>query len=170
MSPNLIVRSRPETGTMGVYANDWIAPGELISMWGGNILSSADLAKIPHTEQCYAVQVEEDLYLTTLSAPETADFINHSCDANVGMRDAITMVAMRLIAPNEEVCFDYAMTDGSPIDEFRCACGTALCRTYVTGNDWQRPDLWERYAGYFSPYLARRIEWLKRMRKTAVFP
>jgi hypothetical protein len=31
----------------------------------------------------------------------------------------------------------------------------------VSGSDWSRPELWKKYDGYFSPYLARRIEKLK---------
>lgn len=68
---------------------------------------------------------------------------------------------MRPIGPGEEVTIDYAMCDGSPYDEFACACGSARCRGRVTGNDWRDPALWERYAGHFSPYLQRRIAALK---------
>jgi hypothetical protein len=25
------------------------------------------------------------------------------------------------------------------------------------GSDWKRPELWERYGAYFSPYLRRKI-------------
>ena len=64
---------------------------------------------------------------------------------------------MRDIEAGEEVCFDYAMSDGEPYDEFDCQCGTPLCRGQVTGNDWQRPELQKRYDGYFSPYLQARI-------------
>jgi hypothetical protein len=32
----------------------------------------------------------------------------------------------------------------------------------VTGEDWKRPELWARYDGYFSAYLQKRIEALKR--------
>ncbi len=49
------------------------------------------------------------------------------------------------------------MSDGSSYDEFPCSCGASLCRGHVRGTDWMRPDLQERYAGFFSPYLARRI-------------
>jgi hypothetical protein len=68
---------------------------------------------------------------------------------------------MRDIEPGEELTFDYAMCDGSRYDEFDCYCGGAHCRGRVTGEDWRRPELWQRYEGYFSPYLARRIEALK---------
>jgi hypothetical protein len=53
------------------------------------------------------------------------------------------------------------MSDGSPYDEFDCECGAANCRGRISGNDWRRPELWERYAGHFSPYLQRRINHLK---------
>ena len=64
---------------------------------------------------------------------------------------------MQPIASGEEICFDYAMCDSTPYDEFECVCGVPLCRGRVTQNDWTRPELQNRYQGYFSPYLARRI-------------
>src|SRR5262249_55358196 len=50
------------------------------------------------------------------------------------------------------------MSDGTPYDQFPCGCGATTCRGHVTGDDWARPELWERYRGYFSPYLQRRID------------
>ena len=64
---------------------------------------------------------------------------------------------MEIIEPGTEVTIDYAMCDGSPYDEFDCACGSAACRGRVSGEDWRNPSLWARYAGHFSPYLQRRI-------------
>jgi hypothetical protein len=72
-------------------------------------------------------------------------------------RATLNEVAMYRIVPVEEVCFDYAMTDGSPCDEFECGCGLSDCRGYITGSDWKRAELQERYKGYFSPYLQGRI-------------
>ena len=43
-------------------------------------------------------------------------------------------------------------------DEFACGCGAARCRGRVSGDDWRLPELRERYAGYFSAYLQRRID------------
>ena len=31
-------------------------------------------------------------------------------------------------------------------------------RGRVSGNDWMQPMLWQRYHGFFSPYLQRRID------------
>ena len=42
-------------------------------------------------------------------------------------------------------------------EEECCYCGKPTCRGVVTGSDWREPALQEKYAGWFSPYLARRI-------------
>jgi hypothetical protein len=89
------------------------------------------------------------------------DYVNHSCNPNAGLSGQIGLVAMREIEPGEEVCFDYAMCDTMPYDEFECECGAANCRGVVTGSDWQRPELQKRYAGYFSPHVQRRIDEFK---------
>ena len=67
------------------------------------------------------------------------------------------LVALRDLEVGEELTFDYATCDGTDYDEFVCACGAATCRGTVTGRDWLLPRAQERYAGWFSPYLARRI-------------
>jgi hypothetical protein len=161
-SPKLEARLLPDKGGWGVYAREWIRAGELLSVWAGEIINGEQLARISSGERRYAVQVEEDLYLLTVREPETADFINHCCNPNAGLSGQLALVALRDIAPGEEICFDYAMTDGSVYDEFPCACGASNCRGRVTGNDWMRPELWQRYGSHFSPYLLRRIERLKR--------
>jgi hypothetical protein len=69
---------------------------------------------------------------------------------------------LRAIEKDEEVGFDYAMSDGTPYDEFSCVCGSANCRKVITGDDWRQQALWDRYAGYFSPYLQRRIDRLRK--------
>ena len=83
--------------------------------------------------------------------------LNHSCEPNCGLVGQTLLVAMRDIAPGEEMCFDYAMCDASDYDEFRCLCEAPTCREVVTGSDWRDPDLRTKYHGWFSPYIARRI-------------
>jgi hypothetical protein len=65
---------------------------------------------------------------------------------------------MRDIKIGEEVCFDYAMSDTMPYDEFNCGCGAVTCRGTVGGNDWQKPELQKRYAGFFAPHVQRKID------------
>ncbi len=158
------VQKRDVTGGQAVYARDVIELGELIAVWTGRIVSTEQLDELPEEIRRHTVQVEEGLYLASHAPDEGPDFINHSCEPNAGLDGQIAIVALTRIQPGEEVTIDYAMCDGSPYDEFDCACGSAICRGRVTGDDWRNPALWERYAGHFSPYLERRIRALKRQR------
>ena len=38
-----------------------------------------------------------------------------------------------------------------------CVCGSALCRGVVTGLDWQRDELQERYGEHWTPGLLKLI-------------
>lgn len=159
LSPKLEGRTRPD-GSNGVYAVEPVEAGETVAVWGGEVISLDQVQQLLPEVRRYSLQIEENLYLVT-SRPGPGDWVNHSCEPNAGMQGQVVLVAMRHIFPGEEVCYDYAMTDGSPYDEFRCACGTPTCRQHITGHDWRRPELIQRYQGYFSPYLQRRIAQLQ---------
>lgn len=153
--PKLEGYSRSQ-GDRGIFASQPIKSGEVVAVWGGEIVMSQDLIRLPLEKQRIGVQVEEGLYL--IPAHEgPGDWVNHSCEPNAGMNGQIAVVARRDIAPGEEVCIDYAMVDCTPYDEFECLCGAPTCRGYITGNDWRQPELQNRYEGYFSSYLQRRI-------------
>jgi len=143
-----------------VIAKRAIKSGELIAVFGGSVLTGRHLRSLGPAGRRVSLQVGEDQYLvSTHEGP--ADWINHSCDPNAGLLGQVMLVALRPIARGEEICFDYAMSDGSSYDEFSCDCGSRHCRGWVRGDDWRRSDLRHRYAGYFSPYLQRRIESLE---------
>ncbi|NOH03458.1 MAG: SET domain-containing protein-lysine N-methyltransferase [Chloroflexi bacterium] len=161
LNPKCEVREHPTNGGCGVFACKRIAKGELVSLWGGKIIRREELdPSMPRFTQ-RVLQVDEELYLLTAEEKEPNDCFNHSCEPNLGFTGQIGLVAMRGIEAGEELTFDYAMSDGEPYDEFDCHCGSVNCRRKVTGNDWKLPELWQKYAGYFSSYLARRIEKLR---------
>lgn len=158
-SPKLVVRAHPEKRGRGVFAAAPIAKGEVLAVWGGELVDGARFRRLGPHERSFGFQVEEEVFLVTISRRhDVADLVNHSCEPNAGLSGQITLVAMRDIAAGEEICFDYAMTDSSPLLEFDCRCGSAACRGRVAASDWRRPELQRRYAGYFSAYLQRRIE------------
>ena len=158
-SPKLVVRSHPEKRGRGVFAAAAIAKGEVLAIWGGELVTGARFRRLSAHDRSFGFQVEDEVFLVTTSRRhDVADLVNHSCEPNAGLSGQITLVAMRDIAAGEEICFDYAMTDSTPLLEFDCRCGSDLCRGRVSASDWRRPDLQRRYAGYFSAYLLRRIE------------
>jgi hypothetical protein len=145
------------------YAAKVIVPaGETVAVWGGVVLSRDDVTALPPEERHLVVQIDDGFFLTTPDAfAEGADFINPSCEPNLGFTSPVTLVALRDIAQGEELSFDYAMTDATPELEMPCDCRSSRCRGRVRSDDWQAPQLQLAYAGRFSPYLQRRIDALR---------
>ena len=144
-----------------MFAVEPIATGEVVVDYSdgtGKILSTKEADALYEQGNDYMLQVDDDLFFVATNGEELedADFLNHSCDANLGVRGSLRFVALRDIEAGEELTFDYAMTESS---EWRmeCGCGSSRCRGAVTGKDWRLPELRKRYAGFFSDYLERRI-------------
>lgn len=156
LNPKAEARPVGEKG-WGSFATEPIAAGEVVAGFGGWVVDRLVLATMSHDRQARSIQIDDNLYLVSSEEREPGDMLNHSCEPNCGLLGSQLLVAMRDIAAGEEITFDYAMCDTSDYDEFRCLCATASCREIVTGGDWRLTELQERYAGWFSPYIARRI-------------
>ncbi|MEO5721721.1 MAG: SET domain-containing protein-lysine N-methyltransferase [Chthoniobacterales bacterium] len=157
-SPKTVVRESPIQGR-GLFARLPIAGGEIVAVKGGHIISREVLQKLPRTLGASEIQIADDLFIGPATEEEREGsmiFSNHSCEPNLGLAGEITFVAMRAIEPGEELTHDWAMTDDDE-STIGCHCGAGNCRGTITGKDWQRPELQTRYAGYFSPYLQRKI-------------
>lgn len=81
---------------------------------------------------------------THVDLDEPACYINHSCDPNTGIRDndygGFDFIALRDIAPNEEITWDYETSEYLSIAVPRCLCGTANCRKMIRGFRERRTD------------------------------
>jgi uncharacterized protein len=151
----------------GLVAMEPIGTGEVVAVKGGHIVTTAMLQSLPEHLQNSDVQITDDLHLVALTDDEYEPvmlFINHSCEPNVGFGGNIVLVAMRDIEASEELTTDYALFDDYE-GSMECNCGRSLCRRRIDGRDWERPDLQERYRGYFSWYLERRIRGHQRVER-----
>lgn len=157
-SPKVEKRKSGIEGT-GLYSKEPIATGELIVVKGGHVFDRVTRDKLADALGPAEIQIEDDIFIGPVTAEERFDammHLNHSCDPNVGIQGQISFFAMRDIAEGEELSFDYATGDDDDWS-MDCSCGTSQCRGTVTGKDWKLPELQERYRGWFSTYLARKI-------------
>ena len=140
----------------GVFATAPIAAGERIQVVGGLVFTGAERPQVrDRLEPGVAYnegQLDDDLWVLNPVDEGLNYFFNHSCDPN-----STGEVARRDIAAGEEVTMDYAIEMDGDYELAPCRCGTALCRGGVTGSDWQRPELQERYGDEFPPFLRRRM-------------
>jgi uncharacterized protein len=159
ISPKAAVRESKIHGR-GLFAVEAIGAGEVVCVKGGHVFDRATLQAMPGWYASAEIQVAEDLFIGPLAEDEREGsmiFSNHSCEPNIGVRGQIVFVAMRDIEAGEELTHDWATTDDDEY-ELECRCGAQNCRRRVTGRDWRRKDLQEKYSGYFSSYLCDKIK------------
>ena len=158
-SPKTVVRDSPIQGR-GLFAREAIDAGEIVVIKGGSIFDAATWRALAPSLGPAEIQIGESHFIGPATEGEREDsmiFSNHSCEPNIGVQGQIVFVAMRDIAAGEELTHDWATTDDDTY-EMPCRCGAATCRRTITGQDWRRPDLQEKYRGYLSWYLQRKIE------------
>ncbi len=143
----------------GLFAKAAIEKDEIVAIKGGHIFERAALSSLVLTLGPSEIQIADDMFIGPVDAADREGamlFTNHSCDPNVGVAGQIVFVAMRDIEPGEELTCDWAMTDDDDAS-IPCHCGADKCRGTITGKDWMKPELQERYRGYMSWYLERKI-------------
>lgn len=141
----------------GVFATERIFKDELVAMWGGQIYSREQFNSLTEDFRNYILQIDTDLFIgpSNESSVDDAEFFNHSCDPNCGIRGQIALVAMRDIEPGEELTFDYSMAEDYD-QQFDCHCGATDCRRIIRGSDHMLPELQRKYQGYFSQWIEKK--------------
>jgi hypothetical protein len=145
----------------GLFTTVDLRKDELLMRLGGRLVSTEELGELiieANASGRYVdtLMVFEDRHLV-LPVGTVAHFANHSCDPNLWHVGPYDIRARRSIASQTELTIDYATNSGLPDFELLCRCGAGKCRTRVTGNDWQLPELQHRYEGHWVPALQRRI-------------
>jgi uncharacterized protein len=153
MDPRVEVRESPIHG-LGLFARESFGSDEIVLIRGGIALSEAEIQG-GKADPASLLLIEDDLYLgNPVGSGGTEDHLNHSCEPNLWMRDALTVVTRDVVEEDEELTLDYALRETDPgWSLFPCGCGSTLCRKKITGQDWRLSELQERYGEHFTPVL-----------------
>ena len=158
LSPKTTVKESPIHGR-GLFAIAPIVQGEIVAIKGGYIFNRAMRATLEPLLGPAEIHVADGFFIGPMTPDEREGamiFSNHSCDPNIGVQGQIIFVAMRDIQAGEELSHDWATTDDDTYEE-ECQCSASNCRKVITGQDWRRKDLQEKYRDYMSWYLQRKI-------------
>lgn len=144
----------------GLFSDELIKKGDTILRFGGTIALQKERHSGKYLESTF-ISISEECILCEMqsSDKDPSDFINHSCSPNAGMRDSITLVAIRDIQKGEEILCDYAFWEGdeSYIMKEPCRCGNQNCRRTITGKDWKLFSESDDFFHFFSPFIRKRI-------------
>ena len=83
-------------------------------------------------------------------------FLNHACAPTAWVRGR-EVVALRRLAPFEQVTFDYATTEAEMATPFVCRCGACGGRE-IRGFAHLEPDEQRRRLPHLAPWLRARVE------------
>lgn len=158
ISPKAAVKPSRIQGR-GLFAVGRIARGEIVCVKGGYVFDRRRLEEIEPRLGPAEIQIGEDLFIGPVEESEREGgmiFSNHSCDPNIGVVGQIVFVALREIEAGEELTHDWATTDD---DDYRleCRCAATNCRKVITGQDWRREELQEKYGEHVSWHLREKI-------------
>lgn len=140
---------------LGVYAVRDFKKGDFL-------FSAAGRAVPAQTE--FSLQIDWDRHLDVYPP---ARYLNHSCDPNAGVKTNgqghPDFYAYRSIAKDEEIRYDYAMTEYRHYERSRpeldfdltCHCGSPICRGRFGYYSELSAALKEAYRGFISDYLVR---------------
>lgn len=151
------VRRKNSKSGYGIFAIKPIKKGETVAIFGGLVISAKEMDKA----DTQSLQIADNFFLKKITKNkkvDEAEYINHSCNPNCGIKGQIILETMCDIKSGEEITFDYAMTDAyfSKIEKFICTCGSKNCRKLITPNDWKIKKLQKKYKGYFSYYIEKK--------------
>jgi len=86
-----------------------------------------------------------------------ARFINHSCSANVGVKDndigAYDFFALKDVPQGCELTWDYGAAEFDSISIEQCLCGSASCRDTNIGFKSAHKEVRDQYGSHYAKYL-----------------
>lgn len=151
----------------GTFANSKISSGTLLMVFGGYVMTRQEEETLPVQIRDIAITIDRNLVIGPIKTSQLsdADYVNHSCNPNCGIKGQISLVAMRNLKKGEEITFDYGTVlykdKGAPAYQLVCECGDDNCRKEITSEDWMLPALQKKYKGFFPYYIQEEIENLK---------
>jgi len=156
-SEKVLIKNSNVSGT-GAFSKENIYKGEIVGIRSGHIVYKEEamlLDKIVGS----SLQIDSKRFLCAKTIDEALDiliYLNHSCSPNIGIERQISFIAMRDIKKGEELYLDYATVVAHQY-ELKCSCGSDCCRKVITGEDWKKEYIQNKYYGYFSTYIQKLI-------------
>jgi hypothetical protein len=91
----------------------------------------------------YSIQINRDNHLHPFSEDALEmqyliwPYLNHSCNSNAYMDvNALQLIALKDINPQEEITFDYELTEWEIKEPFECDCKSENCRKKIIGKKY----------------------------------
>lgn len=122
----------------GVFAVQEIPTGARVVEYIGERISKAESLRRRQDGNLFVFIVTDTVDIDGAVEWNPARFINHSCAPNCEARmeeDRIWIIALRDIAPGEELSFNYGY-DLQDYEDHPCLCGAANCIGFMVAEEY----------------------------------
>ena len=75
-------------------------------------------------------------------------FLNHACNPNAGIRGKITFIALKDIKKDEEIVFDYSISEVDIFWNMKCICKSKNCRKIIHSIQFLPRKIFKKYLPY----------------------
>lgn len=151
-NPKVIVKETEKYGK-AAFAKEDIYEGEILAAFDGSIYEAEKSSDIPNElplkVRDHVIQFEEHKWRDSNGI---ARCLSHSCEPNCGIQALFNIVAMRNIKKDEELCWDYEMSENSDW-QMECLCGSKNCRKVIGSYKYMPQNIREKYGDYISGWL-----------------
>lgn len=109
-----VLEIAPGNSGLGVRTRARLAKGIVVARMGGYVMTLAEEQSLARGMRDIAHQIDDNFVIGPRKASqlELTDRLNHSCDPNLGFFGQIMLVTMKVVRPETELTFDYAMVLG----------------------------------------------------------
>jgi uncharacterized protein len=113
----------------GIYSSEKIKRGEHIAFIEGELVKK----KTHSVKEAASIPLWYGITDTIWLDPKNTiwRYFNHSCEPNTAIVGRRKLIALKSIAPDTELTFDYSMSDGDILWEMDCSCKTPSCRKKI---------------------------------------
>lgn len=75
-------------------------------------------------------------------------YMNHSCNPNVGIKGRVVFVALKNIKKDEEITFDYSVSEVDIHWQMDCSCRQKNCRKIIRSIQFLPKKIFKKYLPY----------------------
>lgn len=120
-----------QIGGRGLFADEDIMANDTILSFGGTFALVSERLSGKYLESTFTGVTDTIMICEEVNSDrDLSDYINHSCNPNIGMYDCLTLIAIHNIKKGEELLCDYSFweADENWFLECECNCGSEICR------------------------------------------
>lgn len=138
----------------GIFAKRDIKKGELVfiakgKLAGFHVDDKNDSAVGPNW-----IGISHDLWLSPREDNFLA-FTNHSCSPNLGIKGKVCFVALKNIRKDEEMNFDYSITEEDVFWRLSCKCQSENCRKIIRSIQFLPKTVFDSYLPHIPRYFQK---------------